>query len=166
MTRPFIIYALPRSRTCWLSHLLTYGEWKCHHDPLAHMRPEGIAAYLKSPNVGIIDTGLVQYWRQMKGLVPDAKIFTIRRDVLDVRDSLVKIGLGYPISPFYQALEDIEKESGVTSIAYDTLNNPDETNQLLKDCTGHDDWDWCRGLADANIQINPEFIREKLCATS
>ena len=165
MTAPFIIYALPRSRTVWLSKLLTYGGWTCFHDLLAQMQPEGIAEYLKQPNAGIIDTGLVLHWKKMRGLVPEAKIITIRRDVLDVRDSLVKMGLDFPITPFYAALEEIEKEPDVISIPYEALSNPDETNQLLKYCTGFDDWDWCNGLKDANIQISPEYIHEKLCTT-
>ena len=95
--RPFIIYALPRSRTLWLSKFLTHNGWECKHDPLAEfLSLDKIAEWLRgAPKRGIIDTGLVAGWRQMRELVPEALQFTIRRDPAEVRASLEELKLAH-----------------------------------------------------------------------
>jgi hypothetical protein len=32
MMAPYLIFALPRSRTAWLAHFLTYRDWTCLHE--------------------------------------------------------------------------------------------------------------------------------------
>jgi hypothetical protein len=36
--RPFMIFALPRSRTAWLSEFLSYQGWTCWHEIAIQMR--------------------------------------------------------------------------------------------------------------------------------
>lgn len=159
--RPFIIYSLPRSRTVWLSKLLTYGDWECFHDPLAHSQPEGIACLLRMANKGIIDTGLVQHWRQMKGAIPDAKIICIHRDPLEVRSSLVKLGLNFPFTSLYQALQEVSKEPDTFNVDYQILECPEFCKKLMQHCLGECDNDWVYGKMKANIQLNIDKLRSE-----
>lgn len=163
MSKPFIIYSLPRSRTVWLSKLLTYDDWECMHDPLDHFQGDlaAIANWLRQPKRGIIDTGLVQHWRQMKQLVPEAQVMTVRRDELEVWDSMRRIGQEFPIAFLYQHLQDIEKEQGVRRIEFGDINDPAVCNWLLSTFTGSPDFDWCVGLKKANIQLNIEKLRSE-----
>jgi hypothetical protein len=154
---PFIIFALPRSRTVWLSKFLTYGEWVCKHDPLAeYLALPPIADYLMQPNRGIVDTGLVMYWRDMQKLMPFARAVCIHRKPQDVKGSLKKLGLAHLIDVdlLNEKLEELRAVDGVLHINYDDLNDLNTCYRLSTLCTGRFSVKWWRCLKDANIQLD------------
>src|ERR1035437_9570619 len=91
MVSPFVIYALPRSRTYWLSKLLSDGLTVCLHDPCVYTHTvQGLVDLLQKPNTGVIDTGLCELWQ----LMPQVKTAVIRRPIAEVVKSLDKFGFG------------------------------------------------------------------------
>lgn len=94
MNCPFIIYALPRSRTAWLADFLTYRDWKCHHEAAITFRsPDEISSFFTG-NVGAAETGAAQGWRLIKHYVPHIRTVVVRRPVDEVVNSLLALDLG------------------------------------------------------------------------
>lgn len=90
---PFIIFALPRSRTTWLSQWLAYGGRKVGHDiAIDCATPEEFLEKLSGLD-GTVETGAMVAWRLIRARLPQAKFVTIRRPVEDVRRSLANLGV-------------------------------------------------------------------------
>lgn len=153
MTKPFIIYALPRSRTLWLSKFLTYGKWECKHDLLAEYPAIfSIVEYLKQPYRGIVDTGLVMVREQM----PAAKIVCIHRKPQEVKNSLAAVGLTglIDVDLLNNKLEELRSVKNVLHIDYEDLNDLTTCYNVAQFCTGQFSVQWWRCLRNANIQID------------
>lgn len=86
--QPFIILALPRSRTKWLSKYLSYRDWHCGHDELQHCRSlEDAKTWWTQPAVGTVETAAAPFWR----LLPSGiRVVTVRSSVADVLASVVR----------------------------------------------------------------------------
>jgi GNAT superfamily N-acetyltransferase len=125
VSAPFIVLALPRSRTFWLSRYLSYGDWIVGHDELMHIRTlDEIATWFTQPNIGTVETCAAPFWR----LLPkDARIVTVRRPVDDVLASLAAQGIGgETVAAMIRAcdrkLDQIERRiPGVLSVRFDDL---------------------------------------------
>jgi hypothetical protein len=89
----FLIYALPRSRTQWLSEFLSVGDSHCFHD-LSIKVPDAIETMLAHPSrvTGNSDDGLL--FRR----VPDvpARILCVLRPLAEVEASLARTGIAKP----------------------------------------------------------------------
>ena len=61
----FVVLAMPRSRTKWLSQFLSYGPWQVGHDEIRHCRSmDDVAAWLSQPFTGTIETAArAAFWR-------------------------------------------------------------------------------------------------------
>src|SRR5215469_4135466 len=82
---PFVIFALPRSRTFWASRYLSYGGWHCGHDEAAHLRSEAdVRSWLAQPATGTVETAAAPFWRLLRHYRPDARVAVIRRPVDEV----------------------------------------------------------------------------------
>jgi hypothetical protein len=89
---PFVIFALPRSRTYWLSRFLSYGGWFCAHEQCNHVRGfDDVQSWLSMPFTGTVETTGSPYWRTAIRLRRDIKIATIRRPISEVFQSLKRI---------------------------------------------------------------------------
>jgi hypothetical protein len=89
---PFIVLALPRSRTKWCAEFLSYGDWHCGHDELQHCRSlEDCRAWYRQPCVGTVETAAAPFWRLIAHEWPDMRIVTIRRPVAAVLASVVRV---------------------------------------------------------------------------
>ena len=94
--QPFLILAMPRSMTKWLSVFLTQGPWVCHHDMGAEIADlDTIASALAIPYSGTIETGgdPMQLATVFKARFPEGKIAVITRAPCDVVGSLMRFGL-------------------------------------------------------------------------
>ena len=79
---PFIVYALPRSRTKWLSRFLTYGGWTCWHDVAVGMRSMAdVDRFFARPNTGTAETGAAPGWMLLAQRFPDMRVVVVRRPV-------------------------------------------------------------------------------------
>lgn len=91
MTRPFIVLALPRSRTKWLAQYLSYEEWQCGHDELQFCRSlEDVQTWFNQPDIGSCETAAAPFWRLLLRYQPDIRIVTVRRNVMDVLYSVIR----------------------------------------------------------------------------
>jgi len=167
----FIIFALPRSRTAWLSNFLSYGDWHCGHDEVRHMRSmDDVRAWLSQPNTGTIETSVAPWWRLLAKLSPDAKVVLIRRPVEDVVGSLLSIpgcqfDRGHMLAEMQHADRKLDQIAarwpGATSIDYADLAREEVCAALFERCLpyAHDSAHW-GNLEKLNIQVNmPALIR-------
>lgn len=157
----FIVYALPRSRTVWLSRFLSYGDWTCGHDELRHARSmEDVASWFAQPNTGTVETMAAPWWR----LVPDGmKTVVIRRPVGEVIASLMNLGipfdavkLRHTMGRLDHKLDQIERRvPNALSVRYRDLSDEGACAELFEFCLPYArDPQWWDKLESLNLQIN------------
>lgn len=140
MTPPFIVLALPRSRTYWLSRFLSYRDWHCGHDELQHCRSlEDVQAWWAQPGTGTVETAAVPFWRL---LPPGIRIVTVRRSPLDAFASVVRAvpdcnldAVGQVLRAADRKLDQIEARiPGVLSVRFDDLEREATCAQVFEHC--------------------------------
>lgn len=143
---PFIIYALPRSRTYWLSRYLTYGQWKCGHEQIRHIRGlDDVKSLLDMPFSGTAETAAAPFWRLIHKMRPDIKAVVIRRPVDEVIESLMATGLGFDRSRLEVEIKKLDTkldqiESRVNNVVSFRFDRIDESAcaLLMNHCLGVD----------------------------
>jgi hypothetical protein len=167
---PFIVYALPRSRTFWLSRFLTYGDWQCGHDEMRHARAlDDVQAWLSQPCTGTVETGAAPFWR----LVSHVKTIVIRRPISEVVASIRK--LGFDVDPdlltksmarLDRKLDQIEHRiPDVLSVRYDDLQSEDTCKAVFERCLPYQhDHNWWRRMAKLNLQVNMHHVMRYFAA--
>jgi len=164
MMTPFVILSLPRSRSCWLSSFLTYGEWQCGHDEIRHCRSlDDVKSWLAQPFTGTAETAAAPFWRLLLHYQPDVRIVTIRRPVDEVISSLVKTGVQFDtplltlkMRQLDRKLDQIEQRvPGVKSFTFDSLKSEATCAELFEHCLPypHHAARW-RRLDALNLQID------------
>jgi len=161
---PFLVFALPRSRTAWLSKYLTYGEWQCGHDEIRHCRSlDDIASWMGQPCTGTVETAAAPFWR-MLGRFGDVRVATVRRPVADVVASLQAVAPGAfetgmataAMMRIDRKLDQIERRlPDVLSVRFEDLATEDGCRRLWQHCLPYPfDERWHAMLAGVNIQDN------------
>lgn len=91
---PFVIFALPRSRTAWLAHWLHAPEHPVGHDIVIECdRMSDFARSFACGMRGTVETGAIEGWRQIVKALPNGRFLTVRRPLNEVKQSLAKFGL-------------------------------------------------------------------------
>ena len=167
MSGQFLILALPRSRTAWLSEFLSYEDWYCGHDEVQYMRQlEDAKSWLSQPNTGSIETAIAPFWRLALHLEPNLKLVTIRRDPVEAAHSAIKAGLGVDVNQMIKLfkqldhkLSQIEKRTGCRSYKYEDLTRERVCADLFEYVLpyDHDHKRWVE-LNKENIQINVQAL--------
>lgn len=166
----FIVLALPRSRTFWLSKFLTYGDWNCGHDQILNLRSlQDVDSWFSQPNVGSVETAGSVWWRTIRDRFPGIKLVTIRRPVEQVVDSLLRLGIGFEkesltkaMVKFDRKLDQIEhRVPGVLSVKFDELEQESVCARIFEHCLPYrHDSDWWQGISRINLQINfPAMVK-------
>jgi hypothetical protein len=157
--RPFVILALPRSRTAWLAYFLTYGGWLCGHEQLRYMRSmDDVRSWLAMPQTGTVETALAPFWR----LIPQAiQIVTVRRDPAAVVRSAVAQGFSasaveWTTRRLARKLDQLEaRRPDVLRIEYDELTDESVVRRLWAATVGLPfDLEWFTRLSPLNIQYS------------
>lgn len=170
---PFLVYALPRSRTAWLARFLTYGGWDCGHERAPFMRSlADVREFFAHPRIGSVETAAAQGWRVLAHHVPGLRQVVIRRPVDDVVRSVLGIDLGgvatYDAAKLRKIMEygdrclaEIERQPGVLSITFSDLERPDACAAIFERCTGIPfNREWWKHLSGKNVQVDvPSQIR-------
>ena len=90
--RPFLVCALPRSRTAWVANFLTYGQVYCAHELCTVVRSVAEVPYLLrrlgTRYAGNADTAQALILPQLREVLPTAPVVVIRRPVAEVVESL------------------------------------------------------------------------------
>lgn len=162
---PFMIMALPRSRTAWTSHFLTYGEARCGHD--VGVECGSIGEFLGNFQSGFLsgscETGAMIAWKIIKKEIPSMKFVVVRRPTHEVWSSLTRWGIAGDERQLVEKagmLSAISASPGAVTIDWLQLNDPSICRRLFEHCLGieMDVWHY-QQLANVNIQINmPERI--------
>jgi hypothetical protein len=167
---PFVIFALPRSRTAWLSQFLAYGDWCCGHEEARHARTvDDLKSWLALPNCGTVETSASPWWRTLRRLRPDANVVVVRRPVAEVVDSLSRLGLTFDRHSMTKGLERYAAKlaqisarwHGVLTVDYADLAGEAACKATFEKCLPypHDAGWWAR-LSATNVQRSmPHLIR-------
>lgn len=173
---PFVIFALPRSRTYWLSKFLSAGEWHCGHDELRYCRSlDDAKAWLSQPYTGTVETAAAPWWRLLRAYAPNARVVTIRRPVEEVVASLLRIdGVVFEPSALTKRMRQLDAKLGqiearvanCRSFRYEDMRRPNVCRDIFQFCLSgqgeppiwdHRRWD---GLATQNLQCSlPAMVR-------
>lgn len=169
---PFIVFALPRSRTAWLAAFLTYRDWTCHHEIAVDMRSmEDVKWVFSLPNIGSVETAAAPGWWLLRYHVPDLRMAVIRRPVADVVESLMATDPGvatYDRQKLRNAMEygdrmlsQIAALPGVLSFDFKNLDHEDACAAIFEHCLPYGfDREWWSEIKDRNIQVDiPEFFK-------
>lgn len=173
MSNPFIIYALPRSRTAWLSAFLSYGDYICLHEQAIFTRSiDGIKDLFSRPCVGTVETAAAQAWKIIHHHVPNLKVVVIRRPVDQVINSVLNVDLQgsgrYDEIRLRKVMEygdrmlrQIAEVPGVLSLNYDDIASEDACAAIFEHCLPYEfDREWWQWMCGRNIQANvPEVVR-------
>jgi hypothetical protein len=155
----FIVYALPRSRSFWLSKFLSYGDWYCGHDEARHARSlQDIKSWFSQPQTGTVETSAGQFWR----IVPKGvKTVVLRRPIPEVVASLAKLGFDPNVQAPAIALLDRKLEQiaarvpGAISVTFEELGTLEGCKKVFEYCLPYEfDPRWWEFLKDANLQAN------------
>lgn len=162
MTTPFVVFALPRSRTAWVSRYLSYADWSCCHEEVRHARSmEDVTAWFSQPCTGTVETAAAPWWRFLRDR--DVKVATIRRPVAECVDSMMRLGVLFDEAKLIgiltkqdHKLDQIEHRlPGVLSLGFGELSSEDSCRTLFEHCLPYrHDHDWWQAMAPVNLQVN------------
>lgn len=137
---PFIIYAMPRSRTAWLSTWLSYGPWRCTHDAVAGCDTfADVEALLRRPYSGICETGFNFAARAMFRLVQEARVVVVRRDPAAVECSLARLGWKLPAEWYEEQGRMLDRAAalpGALTVDFDDLGREETAAAIFTHCLG------------------------------
>ena len=165
MTAPFVIYALPRSRTFWLSRFLSYGGWTCGHDEIRHVRSlEDVRTWLNLPATGTVETAGAPWWRIVQEMRPDTRTVVVRRPVDEVVHSLLtttgqafdEAALRMQVRHLDAKLDQIEaRVPGALSVRFADLADEATCATVFEHClSAKHDPAWWQALAPIKLEIN------------
>ena len=164
---PFIIYALPRSRTTWLSRFLTHGNHVCHHDLVTEgMSSKDVQRILSTPNTGTAETGMVDYWQAIRKAFPAARLAVVFRPVDDVIASLHRFG--WSVDRDYllarnEKLLEVSALPGVLSTTFEALYTREACANIFEHCLGDVmPQGWFDRFQKQNIQIDMAARMDRL----
>lgn len=165
---PFLVLAQPRSRTAWLSHFLTYGQWHCGHEEARHLRTlEDAQAWLNMPFTGSAETAVAPFWRTLIKLQPDVKIVTVRRPVEESIASFNKLPFKWDQEFLKRRIGSIDAKldqirarlSGVLEVNFHDLTDEATCAKVFEHCLElpHNSARW-QQLSRMNIQCDMGHI--------
>jgi hypothetical protein len=156
--RPFVIFALPRCRTAWLSHFLSYGTHLCGHDIGIECR--SVSDFLipfANGMQGTAETGSMLAWQQIRDLMPGTKFVVIKRPIWQVMHSLLRFGLAPPVQELIDRddlLDVISEQKDTMTLPFDYLSTEVGCKDIFEFCLEEPfDQEWWRLLNGINIQV-------------
>jgi hypothetical protein len=156
MNNPFVVFSLPRSRSAWLSVLLSGPGAVIGHD--SGPQTNNVAEFIAAVDGGTCETGAAFAWPLIRRMLPDAKFAVVRRDPAQVVQSLARFGLhGYEdeLADRVRQLDQISAQPGTLSVEFEDLANEDACAQLYDHCLGRPmPRGWWRHLDPINIQVD------------
>src|ERR1700744_2255694 len=169
--RPFLIYALPRSRTAWLSMFLTYRDWTCLHEVAIQMRdPVEISRLFRDPRIGSAETAAAPGWQIIEHYCPGLKRVVIRRPIDDVVASVIaadvadiaiydEIKLRRIMEREARDLTRISALSGTLTVDFADLATEDGCAAVFEHCLPYKfDRAWFEQWRYRNIQVDIKAV--------
>lgn len=166
---PFIIFALPRSRTAWLAKWLSYGGRKVAHD--LSLDCDSVEDFIDAFHLGLsgaVETAAIEAWPLIREALPEAKFVVVFRPVNGVLESLRKAG--FPVTDeVVRQMEDrhwemlrLARQPGVVSLVWDKLSSEGHASALFEHVIGKDDFGWWVRHDRTNIQVHTDLRLMKI----
>ena len=166
MSTPFIIFSLPRSRSAWLSHYLSYGSAIVGHDiSIECNAPEDFFNSFKFGMTGTVETGAIEAAGLIREALPGVKFLVVLRPLTEVKASLAKFGIEAPEGQLEhrQRLLFSLTHQGIPTIEFRDLSNPAIAKFIFEYCLDVPyDPIWRDECEVLNIQINMPRRVERL----
>ncbi len=171
---PFIVHALPRSRTKWLSSFLSYGDYECAHEQMRFLRGmDDARSWLSQDFTGAAETSAAAWWRTIWRLRPDMRTVVVRRPRAEVLESLMALDmrgvctfdrnlLSKQLEVQDRRLDRIERQlPGVLSVRFDDLQKENVCARVFEHCLPYaHDHAWWEAWDGMNVQASmPSLIR-------
>lgn len=169
MSKPFLIFALPRSMTAWASCFLTIGDVYCEHE--LPLDVERIVSFIRNSPftyTGIADPGMLLRWKEITDALPDASLIYLRRPSHQSQRSLARVA-GCPVGQMDEgfkqlcaAARDFIQAKEPTIIEFSKLPTEDGACSLWKAATGDTQLPatHCQKMLRMHIQQHPDLIIE------
>lgn len=128
MSSPFLILALPRSRTAWLSNFLTYGNIRCQHEIVGKEGIDRLRPNLRNGTHqfhGNADTLAAVYLEQILDEIPDVRLVVVLRRPSQVIASLIAKGFkgsDYAISRLAPMIDRATQIEGALTVNFEDLS--------------------------------------------
>lgn len=162
----YFILGLPRSRTTWLSVLLSQGKDICYHEKsLEFSSLESLKIFCEeNPNCGISDTALILHWKWIRQNIPEAKIILINRNINEVIKSVQEIGLPLDSLPFLkEKLEEAKLDPEIVQIEFSDLNKKQYCKIIYEYCKEEPLNDsWYEAVRGIEMQPNKDFLAKEI----
>lgn len=168
---PFIIYALPRSRTAWLAQFLSYGGWTCHHEAAIRMRSvDDVLAFFRQPRTGTAETAAAPGWRILHHHIPALRAVVVLRPVEEVVEATLRLDvagvaqydaakLRANMTRIYRSLEQIAERPGVLTVDYKKLSSAAVCRNIFEHCLPFQmPPEWERMMQSRNIQADVKSV--------
>lgn len=165
----FFITGLPRSRTAWLSNLLTYRNSFCYHELARHGgNARDLIKKMETRTerfVGTADSSFPIYHKSILELVPESKIVVIDRNINDVKNSLCEFLGGWSdeldetVEKTGKALYELTRHYDCKIIGFNDLEDT-LTVKSIVDYISPNDWDVDRftQLDRMNVGLNSKWL--------
>ena len=157
---PFLILALPRSRTAWLAHYLNYDPAR----PIGHdigIECRTVLDFINSYRygmIGTVETGAVIAQHLITAHVPGLRRLVVKRPLEEIRQSLAAFGIeAVPgqLEERYDLLNLVAREPGVEVVEFRDLGIPETGKFIFEWALGRAwDPDWFAKINAVNIQID------------
>lgn len=164
---PFMIFALPRSRTAWLARFLSYRDWTCHHEVMARLRSiNELKETLSKAKTGFAETAAAPGWHLLKHFRPDLRSVVIRRPIEDTMAAMISaaeaVGAQYDMEKLKQitsygerCLEKIANRPRTLVLQYEELNSESGCRKIFEFCLPYRfDFYWWLMFSKRNIQVD------------
>lgn len=159
----FLIAALPRSRTTWLAHYLSYPlarpRMYVGHDIMTGC--DSVEMFLNSYRNGMwgtVETGGAELIHVVQQEMPECKIVLIRRPLVEVYRSLLDKGFTSDLSKlaeYDQLLDSFAVDPRIVSVPYELLSEMFIGKWLFEYLLEIEfDFEWWSSLIQTNIQID------------
>lgn len=167
----FLILSLPRSRSAWLAHYLSYPMAR-PLQPVGHeilTECKDVDTFLNSYRYGMwgtVETGGAMLWSIVRTEMPECRIVLVRRPLIEVHRSLAAQGvvadLG-ALSEIDQHLNAAAVDPSIVSVPYGLLSDPGVGQWLFEYCLELE-WDeaWWKRLVEMNIQVDMPAWLERI----
>lgn len=141
MNRPFLIMAMPRSRSFWTSRFLGTETQPVDHDAACRFRStEDMKDYFSTRcPIGVVDTSLGFIWKKVLESCPQVRIAVLRRPVVECLASVKRVGLDAPhveraLTELSRRLDSLELEMAVPSFTFRDLSTERGCERLWRFC--------------------------------
>ena len=161
----FLVLSLPRSRSAWLAHYLSYPLARplqlVGHDILIEC--DSVDKFLDSYKNGMwgtCETNGAFLWRLVRQEMPECKVLLVRRPLIEAYQSFAATGFMPDLSEMAAIdamLDAAAQDPKIVTVPYSTLSEPTVGKMLFEHLLELEfDFDWWARTVQLNITVDME----------